>query len=180
MRISRKLKGSSKLRDEGRFMRVFIDSSTIIALVRIGELTFLRDIFGKIYITKSIEKEVLTPNYPDAAIIRKAVGDWIISIGTKGAVEAYKIYGLGEGEATLFLTRKEDVLIIDELNARRLAGIEGRTYTGLLGLIAAAAESKLITKIKALSMVDKLSESSFRMSTPLYKKIMKRIAEVEE
>jgi len=64
------------------------------------------------------------------------------------------------------------------LNARKLADIEGRAYTGLLGLIVATTEAKLIKKEKALSMIDKLSESSFRMSTLLYKEIIRRIAEI--
>jgi len=65
-------------------MRVFIDSSTVIALSRIGELKFLKDVFGKVYITKSIEKEILTPNFPEADIVRKAIGDWIVSVTLEG------------------------------------------------------------------------------------------------
>ncbi len=42
---------------------------------------------------------------------------------------------LDEGEATLFLTDKKARLIIDELNARRIADAENREYAGLLGLI---------------------------------------------
>ena len=87
-------------------------------------------------------------------------------------------YGLGEGEATLFLTDKKARLIIDELNARRVADVENREYTGLLGLIAAAVETKKIHKKKAEDIITKLAESDFRMTVVLYKTIMDRIAKV--
>ncbi len=156
-------------------MRVFVDSSTIIALSKIGELKFLKDVFSKVYITRSIEKEILTPNLPETEVIKRVLGDWIVTVAVKGNTKQFKKYGLGEGEASLFLTEKEAMLVIDELNARRLADIEGRTYTGLLGLIVGARESRLIDKEKALAIIDKLSESSFRMSTALYKELIRRI-----
>ncbi|UCE37691.1 MAG: DUF3368 domain-containing protein [Thermoplasmata archaeon] len=157
-------------------MRTFVDSSTIIALSRIGELDLLKKLLGKIYITKSIEKELLGHNYPETDKIMQAMGDWIISVRVKGNVKQFTKYGLGEGEATLFFTEKKARLIIDELNARRVADVENRDYTGLLGLIVAAVEMKKIDKKKAKEVIAKLAESDFRMTVVLYKTIMERIA----
>jgi len=161
-------------------MRVFVDSSTIIALSRIGELGFLKVAFGKVYITKSVEREILNPAYPETAAIERALGSWIIMAAVRGDARRFRRYGLGEGEASLFLTGKEDLLVIDELNARRLADAEGRPYTGLLGTIAAAAEAGLTSRESALAMLDRLSESSFRMSTPLYREVVRRIRKSDE
>ena len=156
-------------------MRTFVDSSTIIALSRIGELDLLRKLLGKIYITKTIEKELLVDKYPETDKIKKAIGDWIVSEKVKGNIKQYTKYGLGEGEATLFLTEKKARLIIDELNARRVADVENRDYIGLLGLIVASVEMKKIDKKKAKVVIAKLAESDFRMTVVLYKTIMDRI-----
>lgn len=153
-------------------MRTFVDSSTIIALSKIGELDLLKKLLGKIYITKTIEKEMLRHKYPETDKIRKGIGDWIVSIKVKGNTKQYTKYGLDEGEASLFLTDKKARLIIDELNARRVADVESRDYTGLLGLIVAAVEVKKIDKKKAKDVITKLAESDFRMTVVLYKKIM--------
>ena len=157
-------------------MRTFVDSSTIIALSKIGELDLLRKLLGKIYITKSIEKELLRYRYPETDKIKEAIGDWIVSIEVKGDTEQYTKYGLDEGEATLFLTDKKARLIIDELNARRIADVENREYTGLLGLIVAAVEIGKIPKKRAKDVITKLAGSDFRMTVVLYKSIMDRIA----
>jgi len=159
-------------------MRVLVDSSTIIALARIGGLELLKSTFGKVYVTKSIEREILNPGHPDTAVIEKALGDWIVTVTVKGNEARYRKLGLGSGEASLFLTGKEDVLVVDELNARKLAESEGRAFTGLLGLILAAVEERILDRERALSMVDRLSDSSFRMSAQLYREMVRRIAEI--
>ena len=159
-------------------MRTFVDASTIIALSKIGELELLRKLLGKIYITKSIERELLRHKFPETDKIREAVGDWIVSVKVKGDTERYVKYGLDEGEATLFLADKKARLIIDELNARRVADVENREYTGLLGLIVAAVETKKLEKKKAINIINKLAESDFRMTIVLYKSIMNRIGKI--
>ncbi len=75
----------------------------------------------------------------------------------------------------MFLTEKKARLIIDELNARRVADVENRDYIGLLGLIVAAVEMKKIDKEKAKEVIAKLAGSDFRMTVALYKTIMDRI-----
>ncbi len=159
-------------------MRTFVDTSTIIALSKIGKLDLLRKLLGRIYITKSIEKELLRHRFPETDKIKEVIGDWIVPVEVKGNIEQYTKYGLGEGEATLFLTDKKARLIIDELNARRIADVENREYTGLLGLIVAAVETKRIDRKKAEDVIDKLAESDFRMTVVIYKSIIDRIAKV--
>ena len=159
-------------------MRTFVDSSTVIALSKIGELDLLKKLLNQIYITKSIEEELLKYQYPETNKIKAAISDWIIPIDVKGNVEQYTKYKLGKGEATLFLTPKEDKLIIDELNARRIADVENRKYTGLLGLIVAGVECGKLEKKRARNVIIKLAESDFRMTIVLYKYVMDRIDKV--
>ena len=159
-------------------MRTFVDSSSIIALSKIGELELLKKLLNKIYITKSIEKELMKYQYPETDKIKAAIGNWIIPIDVKGNLKQYIKYKLRKGEATLFLTPKKDKLIIDELNARRIADVENREYTGLLGLIVAGVECGKLEKKRAHEVIIKLAESDFRMTIVLYKYVMDRIDKV--
>lgn len=159
-------------------MRVFVDSSTLIALSKIGELEFLRELFSRIYITRTIENEISYYEFPETQKIKEAVGDWMEVVEVSGDTKRFTKFGLDEGEATLFLTDKEDILILDELNARRMAEIRGRIFTGLLGLIVASAERGKITKKRALGVIDKLVDSNFRLSSELYRKTRERIEKV--
>ncbi|MBK5191360.1 MAG: hypothetical protein JJE19_07700 [Methanosarcinales archaeon] len=53
----------------GSRMRIFVDSSTLIALANISELGILKDIFGKISITTVVREEVLIADFPETAVL---------------------------------------------------------------------------------------------------------------
>jgi len=150
-------------------MRVFADSSTLIALARIGKLEVLRALFKKIAITPAIEGEILAGGSPDSDIFRKAVGNWITVVDFKGDTEALRKYGLDSGEASLFLAAKQDDrLILDEANARRFAETRGLQFTGIIGLLVAAVRAGNLTKEEGLDIINKLAAGDFRMSVELY------------
>ena len=54
-------------------MRILVDSSTLIALSKIGELHILENIFGKIFITTAIKKEVLRGDFPETDVLKAAM-----------------------------------------------------------------------------------------------------------
>lgn len=150
-------------------MRVFADSSTLIALARIGKLEVLRTLFKKIVITTAIEREILAGGSPDSDVLRKAVGNWITVVGFKGDIEALRKYGLDSGEASLFLASgQDDRLILDEANVRRFAETRGLRFTGLIGLLVAAVRAGKLTKEEGLDVINKLAAGDFRMSVELY------------
>ena len=158
-------------------MRVFVDSSAIIALSGIGELSFIRNVYGYVFITDVIERELLKYEFPETEVIKKAIGDWIEVIPVEGDLEHFRKFGLGRGEASLFLLPKEDRLIIDDLNARGVAKVEGRNFSGLLGIIVAAVEKGIIDKDRGQELLDKLARSNFRMTVSLYMEVYRRITD---
>lgn len=156
-------------RKAGFKMRVLVDSSTLIALARIGELYLLRTVFKKIFITTAIRQEILKEESPDAEAFKEAINQWIRVIDYKGNPVELRKYGLGSGEASLFLAAQpHDRLIIDEANARRFAESKGLKFTGLIGLIVAAVKTKIITGKDALETINKLATGDFRISPELY------------
>jgi predicted nucleic acid-binding protein len=159
----------------GVFLRIFVDSSTIIALSKIGELSFIRNVYGYVFITDLIEKELLRYEFPETEAIRKAIGDWIEVVPVEGDLEHFRKFGLDRGEASLFLLPEEDQLIIDDLNARGMAKVECRHFSGLLGIIVASVEKGMIDKKRGQELLDKLARSNFRMTVSLYNELQLRI-----
>ena len=73
----------------GLTMRILVDSSTLIALSKIGELDILKKVFGNITITNAIEKEVLTGDFPETEALKVAMGAWIEVIDYAGILASY-------------------------------------------------------------------------------------------
>lgn len=155
-------------------MRVFVDSSTLIALLSIGRLNLLRDLLGEVFVTPEVVEEVLAGDGPQKDIFQEAMSEWVEVVELKGDLERYRGQGLGRGEASVFLSKKRDKLILDDRVARSLAQAEGRDYSGLLGLMVAGVKAGRLTKKEAAQVLDELVESDFRVSTMLYKDLRKR------
>ena len=153
----------------GLAMRILIDSSTLIALAKIGELGILKRIFGTIHITTKIKYEILKSDSPEEEIIKAALDTWIQVLDFKGEPVEFRKYGLDLGEASLFLVASSnDRLIIDESNARRFAESKGLRYTGLIGLLVAAVKTNKIPDERAIEILNKLAKGDFRLSSELY------------
>ncbi len=153
----------------GSTMRILVDSSTLIALSKIGELDILKNVFGNITITNAIKKEVLTGDFPETEALKVAMGAGIEVIDYEGDTGELRKYGLGRGEASLLLAAKqEDRLVLDETNARRYAESMGFRFTGLIGLLVAAVKNGLLTKERVAGVLNGLVRGDFRISANLY------------
>ncbi len=158
-------------------MEVLPDSSTIIALSKTQSLDLLKETFGKIIITKEVEREITSGDFPEIGDIRRGIGKWIkvVDAGTKKFRE---FEGLGDGEKSIlsYAKGKRDILIIiDEAEARGVAEEEGISYTGTIGLIIFAQEKGNISRERAVEIVKKLSRSDFRMTVELYDWALERL-----
>jgi len=153
----------------GLVMRILIDSSTLIALAKIGELGILKRIFGTIHITTKIKDEILKSDSPEEEIIKEALDTWIQVLDFKGEPVELRKYGLDLGEASLFLVASSnDRLIINESNARRFAESKGLRYTGLIGLLVAAVKTNKIPNEGAIEILNKLAKGDFRIRSDHY------------
>lgn len=154
-----------------------MDSSTIIALSKIGELDLLKDLFAEIHITSFIRREILAEGYPETNRIRRAVDEWIKVIDVEEEeLQKYVECGLAKGEASLIqIAREDDRLILDDPVARDVARVEGLEFTGLIGLLVEASHAGLVSKERGRKILEKLSSSDFRMTAELYNWAAKRL-----
>lgn len=152
-------------------MRTWVDASTLIALDAAGAVRVLRDVLGKVAVSREIEAEVF--NGRESRELREARGTWIEVVAVRGERRRWEALGLGHGEASLFLTPRKDRLILDEVPARTVAESEGRDYVGLLGLLMGGVRTGKLSRERATEILRGLLRSGFRLSADLYDAVLR-------
>lgn len=105
-------------------MIVISNSTPLIALSKIDNLNLLKDYFKEIFIPQEVYNEVVVAgrNRPGAEKVESA--DWIKvkEVKNRVAVESLAInLGKGESEAIILAREIDDLLIIDDGQARKTA-----------------------------------------------------------
>jgi predicted nucleic acid-binding protein len=125
------------------------DTSPLILLDKAEHLWILGNLFKKVIISPSVDKEWLRPG-------SYVVPEWLtvspLSKKAKSIAEKlYKELDKGEAEAiALFKTIKADWLLIDDLKGRRHAKSLGLPVVGTAGLLITAKKRGIIPEIKPI------------------------------
>lgn len=120
-------------------MIVVSDTTAITNLFQIGELEFLKDVFGQIIIPAAVEAELAEVSGQWEAI--NALNFVDIQSPTDTAFLAVLKNTLDDGEAEAIALSRElyaDFLIIDEWRGRRVAKQNGIQIIGLIGILLTA------------------------------------------
>jgi len=125
-------------------MIVISDSTPLIHFGTINRLDLLRSMYGQIFITGAVHREVVTEGIAlgkmDAFLIEKEIGNWIEVVNPKGYVgEICSRHGIHIGEAESILLARElnaDLLLINERDGRRAAKKAGIKVKGTIGVIS--------------------------------------------
>lgn len=142
---------------------IIADSSCLIVLENIKELSLLKKLFGEILITAQVKNE-FGLKLPKWIKIR--------TVKNQSRVDALSLI-LDRGEASaiaLSMETAESLLIIDEKKGRRIAQELNLQIIGTLGIILKAKENGLINSIE--DILEKLENADFRISPSLKKKIL--------
>ncbi len=143
-------------------MIVVSDTSAVSALLEIGRVEILRDIFGTICIPPAVSDELLRWHHglPSFLQIRKPA-DIAALHRLSQTLDA------GESEAILLAQElNADFLLIDELRGRQAAEKLGIRIIGLLGVLVEAKNQGFISEVKPL-LDDLASLAGFRISESL-------------
>lgn len=159
------------------------NSSTLIHLAGIGRLELLKEFYGKVLITPAVWREVVEEGKerPGAKEVKEANSSgWIEVIAPSNeSVVRLLERELHRGEAeviALAIEQHPEVVFLDELEARRLAGLYGLRKTGVIGILIRA---KLEGKIASLrEELDRLrNKAGFWVGEEIYKQALKAVAE---
>ena len=147
---------------------IISDTSCLIILNKIGELDLLRQLYNTVTITQDILLEY-----------GEQLPEWI---EVQQANDQYRQQLLemqiDKGEASaiaLALETADNIVILDDWKARKLAERLGLTVTGTLGVIIRAKNTGLIPSIKPY--LEKIRETNFRISEELEQIALKEAKE---
>lgn len=131
---------------------IIADSGPLIALSRIGRLTLLQQLFGEIWITDTVQNELLgTGDFPGQAEIVAALAGWLHSVPVDMSGWCTSNPDIDPGEASsicLAESHPASLLIIDDKAGRLEAQDRGLRYMGLAGVIRLARQAGLIDTVR--------------------------------
>lgn len=171
-------------------MIAIINASPLIYLGKIGAITLLPKLFSTCYTTTIVKKEVLgDKNVPEFLILKECFSDWLTvkNPSSKQLIKRLEDLQIHSGEASIIALGKEMrdkteeiIIIIDDLTAREIVRTLNLKITGTLGIVLKALHQRLITKKDCKYFIQFLIENTtFRISTTMFSKILKEIDNLE-
>lgn len=144
------------------------DTTCLILLNKIGRISLLEKLFGKVTITSNIAKEY-GEKLPEFVKIENP-SDYKYQQILEGFLDS------GEASAIALALEHDDcLLIIDELKGRKEAKHLNINYTGTLGILIIAKEKGLIKTV--MEVIEEIKETDFRISEALLKEAKRRCGE---
>jgi predicted nucleic acid-binding protein len=151
--------------------QVVADSSSLIHLQKIGQLSLLEGLFGEIAIPKAVADEVKRtlpelPAWVHVLVLRESMPTSI----------ARARLGPGESESmALALEQRSLRVILDDLEARNLGRSLGLEVVGTGALLYKAKARRLIPAVRPL--LDSLLATGFRLSPKVYRALLRAAGE---
>lgn len=123
-------------------MIVVADASPLIALSRVGRLSLLQELYGRIFVPVAVWNELVIDGQGRAGADHVASSDWIVSCrASNREMVAILEATLDPGESEAIALAEEihaDFLLLDEALGRAAAEHLGLKTTGLLGVLLEA------------------------------------------
>jgi predicted nucleic acid-binding protein len=153
-------------------MIIVSNTSPINYLILIGQIDLLPALFRQITIPQAVYSELSDMEAPNPVQTWIATPpDWLKIQSTSQDSDS-SIDLLDPGESAAILLAQElnaDLLVLDDMKARRVAKARGLSITGILGVLDQAATMKLINLPAA---VQSLQNTSFWASDSLFQRLL--------
>ncbi|MBD2778786.1 DUF3368 domain-containing protein [Iningainema tapete] len=162
-------------------MKAISNSSVLIALSRIGQLSLLNERFPQgVLLPEAVWHEVVMSGsgQPGAEEVASATGFTVNKVANESLVSLLRIeLDAGEAEAiALFNEEPVDAILLDEKNARRVARRLCLPILGTVGILIWAKQTGLIPSLK--EQLDALqNQGKFRLSNLVYQESLNKVGE---
>ena len=163
--------------------RAVSNSSPLIHLAAIHRLALLQEFYAEVLIPPAVWREVVDEGQgrPGAAEVAGAARQGWLRVATLNDTKLLRLLlrDLHQGEAeavALAIEQSPDVLLLDESEARRIAGTYALNKTGVVGLLIRAKCEGQIKSLKA--ELDRLRrDAGFWIADDLYCRALFAVAE---
>jgi predicted nucleic acid-binding protein len=155
-------------------VRVVSNTSPICYLVLIGHIDVLPALFRTVTIPQAVQEELLHP--AAAPVLQRWISNppsWLQVQPVPETTDAdLLLLDPGERDAILLAEAlRADLVLLDDRRARDLATKRCLSMTGLIGVLARAADRGLLSSTEA---IDRLQRTSFRADPALYRLLLAR------
>lgn len=156
-------------------MTVISNTSPITNLAGIGQLDFLRQLYGTVTIPQAVYKEMVGLSRTVPGTLEVQTLRWITAqpVTDLNQIETLRaILDQGEAEAiVLAMELNAELLIIDERPGRAIARQYSLNITGVLGVLLEAKRQGVIFAVKPL-MDQLINQVEFWVDRQLYKTVL--------
>ena len=132
-------------------MIVISDAGPLIYLGSVGRLALLRDLFGRVIVPQQVWDEVVGGRVERPGSAAVAAASWIdVRTPAPSTLAERLVRVLDAGEAAaigLYHELRADLLLCDDLEARRMAAAEGVRVVGTLGLLVRGKRAGLVDAV---------------------------------
>jgi predicted nucleic acid-binding protein len=149
--------------------KIISNTSCLIILDNINTLTILQKLYQNIYLTEEVAQEYGKPLEKWMNVVMVKDKNYLRILNTS--------VDLGEASTiALALQMSEDnIMILDDLKARKLAKQLQLKITGLLGILLKAKQQRIIGSVAEI--LTQLKNVNFRISEKLEKEVLKLAGE---
>lgn len=162
---------------------VISDSSTIMHLAQIGQLSLLKDLYGVVTVPPAVRREIVTEGKGRSVageMIDARQSGWVkIDEITDTSHLPLLLRELDQGEAqviALAIERAADLVLLDETEARQVAELYGISKTGVIGILIRAKTEGRIELLRPL--LDLLRDrGGFWIGNNLYSRALRVVGE---
>lgn len=155
-------------------MNVVSDTSSICYLILVGEIDLLPRLFGRIVIPPGVRDELAAPGAPEEVRAWTEEPPGWLEVHSVQSIPSSIALGLHAGEREVLALAIEsgaDLVVLDDLAARKRAAALGLKFTGLLGILDRAARLQMID---LREVIRRLRATSFRIAPALLHRLLLR------
>ena len=154
-------------------LKVILDTTPILTLLKISKFSLLKDIYEKIIIPEGVYQEIEIGKNKEY-YINLAELEWVKIEKIKNNQAIKYLADLDKGEAEVIVLAEEinaDIVVIDEKIGREYAKRNNLNLTGTLGILIKAKNKRLIKAIKPL--IDEMQNKGVWLNDKLIISVLK-------
>lgn len=157
---------------------IISDAGPIISFARANRLFILQQVIQAVIIPEAVYEDIVVKGKGKSGSKEIEKGKWSEIVALKNKKKAEELphkLGAGEREAIVLTQEIDDILLMDDPDARKEAKKQGVLLVSSLDVIEEAKAIGLIKKGKTL--LDELIAAGFRLKHQLYRDFLIRIKE---
>jgi predicted nucleic acid-binding protein len=164
-------------------MRVVTNTSPVLYLFQIGQLSLLERLYGRIIAPQAVINELAVGRQQGYEVPDCGAYKWMVVETVPSAPVLRLVTALGAGEAealalALALSEPTDLVLLDDGLARQIAASHGVRVTGTIGVLLQSKQQGLIGSVTPA--LDRLQQAGFYMTDALKVHVLRTAGESSE